>query len=489
MNLEEYFKPFRENTIGIADNFVSPFGKKQILYTDWTASGRLYRPIEEKLINELGAYVANTHTETNFTGSIMTMAYHKAKEGIKQMVNANAEDILISEGSGMTGVMIKLQRILGFKINERYQNQIEIKEEDRPVVFISHMEHHSNQTSWYETIADVEIINPIDEGTIDIEHLKTLLKKYEHRKMKIASITAASNVTGIKTNYHQIAKIMHQHNGLCFIDFACSAPYVKIDMHPSDPEEKLDAIVFSPHKFLGGPDTTGILIFCSSLYCSTIPDNPGGGTVSYTNPWGDHSYIADAETREDGGTPAFLQTIKVYLAMQLKDKMGVENILAREKEINQKIFTAFSSIKNLHLLAPNHTDRLGIFSFYIENAHFNLVVKLLNDHFGVQTRGGCSCAGTYGHYLLNVDKNVSYSIKEQIDKGDYILKPGWVRLSIHPIMTNTEVEKAIEAVKYVAENIEELAKNYKYIKSSNDFKLKTLPDHFAEDRIAEIFRR
>lgn len=488
MNLEEYFKPFRENTIGIADNFVSPFGKKQILYTDWTASGRLYRPIEEKLINELGAYVANTHTETNFTGSIMTMAYHKAKEGIKQMVNANAEDILISEGSGMTGVMIKLQRILGFKINERYQNQIEIKEEDRPVVFISHMEHHSNQTSWYETIADVEIINPIDEGTIDIEHLKTLLKKYEHRKMKIASITAASNVTGIKTNYHQIAKIMHQHNGLCFVDFACSAPYVKIDMHPSDPEEKLDAIVFSPHKFLGGPGTTGILIFCSSLYCSTIPDNPGGGTVSYTNPWGDHSYIADAETREDGGTPAFLQTIKVYLAMQLKDKMGVENILAREKEINQKIFTAFSSIKNLHLLAPNHTDRLGIFSFYIENAHFNLVVKLLNDHFGVQTRGGCSCAGTYGHYLLNVDKNVSYSIKEQIDKGDYILKPGWVRLSIHPIMTNTEVEKAIEAVKYVAENIEELAKDYEYIKSSNDFKLKTLPDHFAEDRIAEIFR-
>lgn len=488
MNLEEYFKPFRENTIGIADNFVSPFGKKQILYTDWTASGRLYRPIEEKLINELGAYVANTHTETNFTGSIMTMAYHKAKKGIKQMVNANAKDILISEGSGMTGVMIKLQRILGFKINERYQNQIEIKEEDRPVVFISHMEHHSNQTSWYETIADVEIINPIDEGTIDIEHLKTLLKKYEHRKVKIASITAASNVTGIKTNYHQIAKIMHQHNGLCFVDFACSAPYVKVDMHPSDPEEKLDAIVFSPHKFLGGPGTTGILIFCSSLYSSSIPDNPGGGTVSYTNPWGEHSYITDAETREDGGTPAFLQTIKVFLAMQLKEKMGVENILAREKEINQKIFTAFSSIKNLHLLAPNHTDRLGIFSFYIENAHFNLVVKLLNDHFGVQTRGGCSCAGTYGHYLLNVDKNVSYSIKEQIDKGNYMEKPGWVRLSIHPIMTNTEVEKAIEAVKYVAENIEELAKDYEYIKSSNDFKLKTLPDHFAEDRIAEIFR-
>ena len=486
MSLEKYFHKFRENTIGVDTYFDSPQGKKKIIYTDWTASGRLYRPIEEKLMNDFGPFIANTHTETNVTGSLMTKAYHKAKHGIKEFVNASNKDILISEGSGMTGVMIKFQRILGLKLNEKFCSKIKIAEEDKPIVFVTHMEHHSNQTSWYETIADVEIIQAKNEGEVDFNHLDELLKKYQNRKIKIASVTAASNVTGIRTDYYRIAKVMHQNNGLCFVDFACSAPYVDINMHPADPLEKLDAILFSPHKFLGGPGTTGILIFCPSLYQSSVPDNPGGGTVDWTNPWGQHKYIDDIEAREDGGTPAVLQTIKVYLAMKLKHEMGVENILKREEEISEKIWEAFEAIPNLHILAPEHKDRLGIFSFYIDDAHFNLIVKLLSDYYGVQVRGGCSCAGTYGHYLLKVSQELSNEITNKINHGDNSMKPGWIRLSIHPILSNVEVEEVIDAVKFIAENHEELAKNYKYVSSSNNYKL--LSDYnFEEQKVAELF--
>lgn len=485
MSLENHFKKFRENTIGVDTYFESPQGRKKIIYTDWTASGRLYRPIEETLMNDFGPFVANTHTETNVTGSLMTMAYNKAKKGIKKFVNASEHEVLISEGSGMTGVMIKFQRILGFKINDKFHSKIDIKEEDIPVVFVTHMEHHSNQTSWYETIADVEIINAKNEGEIDFDHLNELLEKYKNRKFKVASVTAASNVTGIRIDYHKVAKIMHQNNGLCFVDFACSAPYVDINMHPEDELEKLDAILFSPHKFLGGPGTTGILIFCPKLYNSNVPDNPGGGTVDWTNPWGEYKYIDDIEAREDGGTPAFLQTIKVFLTMKLKNEMGVKNILAREEEISKKIWKAFKEIPNLHLLAENHEDRLGIFSFYIENAHFNLIVKLLSDYFGIQVRGGCSCAGTYGHYLLNVDKETSNEITDRINVGDNSMKPGWVRLSIHPIISDEEVTEIIEAVKYIAENFSTLAKEYKYFSTSNDFKF-IGNYNFEEEKVNEL---
>jgi len=472
MSLEQYFSKFRNNIIGVDQEFETPFGKRKILYTDWTASGRLYRPIEEKLMNEIGPFVGNTHTETSITGCVMTQAYHQALEGIKKHVNANQDDVIISEGSGMTGVMIKFQRILGFKLNENYQDEIEITEEERPVVFITHMEHHSNQTSWLETICDVEVIAKLSDAEIDLNNLKEMLSKYKYRKTKIASITAASNVTGIVTPYHKIASIMHQNDGLCFVDFACSAPYVDIDMHPENELEKLDAITFSPHKFLGGPGTTGILVFCKDLYHNKIPDVPGGGTVDWTNPWGEHKYIENIEAREDGGTPAFLQTIKTFFAIQLKEEMGVKNMLMREHEIMHKLWNAFQKIPQLNLLAPDFPDRLGIISFYVDKAPYNLIVKLLNDHYGIQVRGGCSCAGTYGHYLLDVTKEQSHIITQKINEGDLTLKPGWIRLSIHPTLTDHEVDFIIKGVADVVANFREMERDYDYIGESNDFKYK-----------------
>lgn len=468
-SLEAYFQTFRKNVIGANQKFQSPYGEKSIIYADWTASGRLYQPIEDILTHDIAPFVGNTHTETTITGSAMTQAYHQAKAIIKSYVGAQTSDVLISSNSGMTGVVNKFQRILGLKVHERHQHLVKLPEHQRPIVFISHMEHHSNQTSWLETLVDVEVIAPTVDGLVDLGNLETMLRRYANRETKIAAVTSCSNVTGLFTPYHEIAKIMHQHGGLCFVDFACSAPYIDINMRPEDPLEHLDAIFFSPHKFLGGPGSTGILIFDAKLYKNRIPDNPGGGTVDWTNPWGGHKYIEEIEAREDGGTPAFLQTMRVALCMQLKAQMGVENILQREHELLDLIWDRLEAIPNLHILAHGHRDRLGVISFYIDGLHYNLGVRILNDRFGIQVRGGCSCAGTYGHYLLEVSKEHSRSITDKINIGDLTEKPGWIRMSIHPVMSDAEVKYIMSAIEQLAQEHETWARDYVYNVHTNEF--------------------
>lgn len=467
--LETYFAPFRKRMIGLDQEFLSPYGKKKIIYADWTASGRMYQPIEDILLQKLMPFVANTHTETNVTGSSMTLAYKKAKEIIKAHVHASKNDILISSNSGMTGVVNKLQRILGLKLHEKFDGMITLKQEDCPVIFVTHMEHHSNQTSWIETIGDVVVIDADDEGRVDLASFASLLEKYKHRKTKIAAITSYSNVTGLDTPYHTIAGMIHRVGGYCFVDFACSAPYIDINMHPDDPEESLDAIYFSPHKFLGGPSGTGILIFNQKLYSNRIPDNPGGGTVDWTNPWGEHKYLDEIEAREDGGTPAFIQTIRVAFCILLKEEMGVQNMLEREHEILSAIWTRFDKLPNLKVLANQHRNRLGVISFYIDGLHFNLAVKLLNDHFGIQVRGGCSCAGTYGHYLLKVSHEESKTLTDQISKGFLANKPGWIRMSIHPTMTDEEITYILDSIEALCENHDQWAKDYIYSHHTNEW--------------------
>lgn len=485
--LADYFERFRKNIVGQQQIFESPYGQQQILYADWIASGRLYAPIEERLLHDFGVFVANTHTETNKTGTTMTLAYHKARQIIKKHVNAGDNDCLISYGSGMTGVINKFQRILGLKIPEKRRANFQIPSEFRPIVFVTHMEHHSNQTSWIETICDVEVINATDDGLVNLEHLAELLEKHATRPLKIAAVTACSNVTGITTPYHDIATLMHRAGGLCFVDFACSAPYVQIDMHPPQyPEGYLDAVYFSPHKFLGGPGTTGILIFDARLYTNRVPDNPGGGTVKWTNPWKQHEFIDNIEDREDGGTPPFLQTIKTALCIKLKEEMGIENIVRREHQLVDYCLTELTAIPKVRVFAPQHRDRLGAISFYIEGMHYNLVVKLLNDRFGIQVRGGCSCAGTYGHYLLEVDFQLSQTMTTRISFGDMASKMGWVRLSLHPTMTNDEVAYICAAIEAIAQNSEAWTAHYLYSSHTNEFTHKDFEDTTC-DYVHQLF--
>lgn len=467
--LETYFQVFRENTVGYNQTFISPYGEKRIIYADWIASGRLYEPIEKAMLEKFGPFVGNTHSESSITGTTMTNAYHYAHEVIKKHCNAGPDDVIITAGSGMTALINKFQRILGLKVPEQLKDYLSLPEELKPVVFVAHMEHHSNHTSWLETIADVFVISPDKDGLPDLDDLERLLAKYQNRRLKIGAFTACSNVTGIHTDFYKMAKLMHENNGFCFIDYACSAPYVKIDMHPPDALEKLDAIFFSPHKFLGGPGTTGVLIFDSKLYHNRVPDNPGGGTVDWTNPWGKHKFVNNIELREDGGTPAFLQSIKAALCIQLKEQMGIENLKKREDEVVKIGFEELKKINRLHILADNIEKRLGAFSFYVDDIHYNLIVKLLNDRFGVQVRGGCSCAGTYGHYLLHVGPDRSKYITDKIDQGDLSEKPGWVRMSIHPTTTNDELYFMIDAIKDIVKNISAYEKDYMYSSSKNEF--------------------
>ena len=277
---------------------------------------------------------------------------------------------------------------------------------------------------------------------------------------------------------------MHQAGGYCFVDFACSAPYVEIDMHPKRKGTDLDAIFFSPHKFLGGPGSAGVLVFNRSLYKNTIPDNPGGGTVDWTNPWGQHKYIDDIEAREDGGTPSFLQTIKAAMCITLKNEMGIENILTREHQLLDLLWDKLAKVPNLEILAPQHRSRLAVISFYIKDLHYNLGVRLLNDKFGIQCRGGCSCAGTYGHYLLNIDQSQSKEITDLIDQGDLSEKPGWIRVSLHPTMTNAEVEHIGDSIKELADNHKQWMDEYLFDPSCLDLEPKDFnPDLAIKERI------
>jgi selenocysteine lyase/cysteine desulfurase len=487
-DLEKHFAKFRKNIVGVDTDIRTPYGPRKLIYADWIASGRLYGPIEKRMLEEIGPMIGNTHSESSATGITMTRAYQQAQRIVKDHVNANDGDVILFTGTGMTSAIAKLQRLLGLKVPEQavkfcsftsgeFSKCKDIPNKNKPVVFLTHAEHHSNHTSWFETLAEVIVLEPDSDLTVNPDTLRKEIVKYKDRPLLIGSFTACSNVTGYFPPYHELASIMHEHGGYCFVDFAASAPYAEIDMHPADSTQQLDAIFFSPHKFLGGPGSAGVLIFNKSLYKNLIPDSPGGGTVKWTNRWGGYSYITDIEVKEDGGTPGFLQGIRAALAVKLKEQMGISNIRDREKELNDITFNELIKIRGLHILAGNITERLGLFSFYIDNIHHNLITKILNDRYGIQVRGGCSCAGTYGHFLLNVDFKLSKVITDRIDEGDLSLKPGWIRLSLHPTMTNNELLFIIDAIRETVENIKEWEKDYVYNNHTNEFYHRTFPEN------------
>lgn len=439
------FSHYRENIVGHRHQFNSPYGPQQLLYADWAASGRLYEPIETTMLRDFGPYAANTHSQSNISGATMTLAYEEAKRIIKHHVHAGEQDIILFAGTGMTGAVNKLQRLLGLKLPSPLHPVVPLSK--RPVIFITHMEHHSNQISWSETIGDVIVLPPTEDDRIDPSRLECLARQYAGRPL-IGAFTACSNVTGFETPYTELAEILHRYGGLCFVDFSANAPYSMINMHPADaPLGWLDGIVFSPHKFLGGPGSSGVLIMNTRLLnAACIPDHPGGGTVMWTDPWGGRIYNKLAEAREDGGTPGVMQAIRTALCIRLKEAMGPPLLQEREWLLTSMLLQQLSALPEVTILGGKERHRLGIVSFLVRSVPYPLMVRLLNDRFGVQVRGGCSCAGTYGHYLLGIPPESSKQIAGTILHGDLTSKPGWVRVSVHPTMTEQEITYIVSAI-------------------------------------------
>jgi selenocysteine lyase/cysteine desulfurase len=472
------FDFLREQIVGIDSSFETPFGRRLMVYCDYTASGRCLVFVE-RYLQSLQRIYANTHTEDDLTGRSMSRLLHAAERTIKDTVNAGPRGRIVACGTGATGAIDKLQQIVGVALppatrkavgeelreflgDEQFEAFRQFQQAHQPVVFVGPYEHHSNEVTWRQGLATVVEVNLAADGSVDLAHLETLLKDPEYQgRLRIGAFSAASNVTGMRSPVREIARLLHANDAFACFDYAASAPYVDIDMNPAADSDggdpSLDAVFLSPHKFLGGPGSSGVLVFNERLYHRDLPPSVGGGgTVDYVSPV-DQDFIADIEEREKAGTPGVLQTLKAALALDLKCRIGVERIEAREQELLQRAMARWSPNERIEILGnPDPSRRIGIVSFNLRDArgrylHPKFVTALLNDLFGIQSRAGCSCAGPYGHRLLGIDQPTSELYRDWVRKGFQGIKPGWCRVGFHYAMDDAEATFIVDAVEFIAE--------------------------------------
>ena len=472
------FEFLRSQIVGIDSAFDTPFGRRLMTYCDYTASGRCLVFVE-RYLQSLQRVYANTHTEDDLTGRSMSRLLHAAERAIKESVNAGPHGRIVACGTGATGAIDKLQQIVGIALapatrkavgdlmrdffgEERLEAFKAYQLAHQPVVFVGPYEHHSNEVTWRQGLATVVEVNLAADGSVDLAHLESLLKDPEYQgRLRIGAFSAASNVTGMRSPVREIARLLHAHDAYACFDYAASAPYVEIDMNPPrdvNGDASIDAVFLSPHKFLGGPGSSGVLVFNERMYSRDLPPSVGGGgTVDYVSPI-DQDFIKDIEEREKAGTPGVLQTLKAALALELKRRIGVERIEAREQELLQRAMTRWSPHEGIEILGnPDPSRRIGIVSFNLRDArgrylHPKFATVLLNDLFGIQSRAGCSCAGPYGHRLLGIDQPTSELYRDWVRKGFQGIKPGWCRVGFHYAMDDAEAGFIVDAVEFIAEH-------------------------------------
>ena len=470
----DLIETIRSAVIGNDDVVAGPFGSRRVIYADYTASGRSLSFIEDFIREAVLPLYANTHTESSGTGLQTSRFREEARNIIRAAVGATDDHAVIFCGSGTTGAIDRLIGVLGVRIpanlDDDYNLTGFIPSDERPVVFIGPYEHHSNELPWRESIADVVVIAEDEDGHVDLADLRRQLEFHADRPLKIGSFSAASNVTGIITDVRSISVILHQHGALSFWDFAAAAPYVDIDMGPTDegPDGEFaykDAIFLSPHKIIGGPGTPGLLVARKELFHNRVPAVPGGGTVAYVNPT-EHRYLDDIETREEGGTPAIIESIRAGLVFQLKQAVGAEAIRRREESFIRRAIESWCANPNLDVLGNHEAERLSIVSFVVKfgerHLHHNYVVALLNDLFGIQSRGGCSCAGPYGHRLLGIDLDESHEFAREVARGCEGIKPGWIRVNFNYFISETVFDYILQAVHLIAEQGWKLLPQYHF---------------------------
>ncbi len=469
----------RESLIGERQLIETSFGSKPLVYADYTASGRPLEFIESYIQQNVLPFYANTHSESSFTGAQTTQLREQSRDIIRNAVGAENDDQIIFCGSGATAAINKLIDILNLRLPADLDRRNDLSEKisagDRPIVFIGPYEHHSNELPWRESIADVEVIPLDSEGHLDIDELEARLKVHRSRKIIIGSFSAASNVTGLLTDVDAVTALLHQYEALAFWDYAAAAPYVDMNMNGVSElgDISKDAVFISPHKFVGGPGTPGVLIVKKKLLKNSVPSSPGGGTVLYVTPE-DHRFIDDHQRREEGGTPAIIESIRAGLVFKLQQEVGTDYIEEREQAFVETAMARWGKHDNIEILGSSTARRLSIISLRIKHGekdlHYGFVVALLNDLFGIQSRGGCSCAGPYGHSLLGMDMSYSRKLEKEISKGNMILRPGWVRLNFNYFLDDETFEYLLSAVELVAEHGWKLLRFYCFDKDSGTWR-------------------
>ena len=447
----------RQHEVGRRAHIETPFGRRLIFYADLTATGR-YLHFVEAWMRRVRPFYANTHTAVSSTGRIVTSLREKARQVIHEAVGADPDDEVLFCGAGATSAVNKLVGLLGLRIDEPLDREFGLSQhippERRPVVFIGPYEHHSNELPWVESVAEVVEVGITPQGQVDLDDLKAKLQMYAERPLKIGSFSAASNVTGVLSDVGAIAALLHEHGAYACFDYAAAGPYVPIDMHPPDPRRRMDALFLSVHKFVGGPQASGILVANRELFRTRRPERPGGGTVDFVASAAreDIDYTRRLDEREEGGTPAILADLRAGTAFLVKDMLGAEAILEHETKLASEAIERLSRHPRIEILGPHEADRLAILSFNIEGLHHDLVAALLDHLFGIQNRAGCSCAGPYGHRLLGVDRETSEKHRALLRRGVGGCKPGWVRVSIPYYASDADVQYLLWAIEFIADH-------------------------------------